>query len=161
MAERKELNENMENQTAGQEAAQEAAQESNIPTFTVRIYPVNSRSKLKATATINIAGAFAVRGFKVFESEKGLFVKEPQQNYVKNGTELTSSTFFPITKEAREKLYGQILTSYDLTVNHGHDADLLEDEDAAEIDDFSDEDLPFDADIPDPTDEEAPGMHMG
>lgn len=102
--------------------------EPQIPSLTVRIYPVNSKSKLKATATVNIAGAFAVRGFKIFDSEKGLFVKEPQQNYVKNGTELSSSAFFPITKEAREKLYGQILTSYDVTIHHGQDASPLEDE---------------------------------
>lgn len=135
--------------------------ESQIPSLTVRIYPVNSKSKLKATASVNIAGAYAVRGFKIFESEKGLFVKEPQQNYVKNGTELSSSVFFPITKEAREKLYSQILTSYDLTIRHGQDESLLDDEgEAPSVSDFADEDLPFGNDIPIPTDEEAPGMNM-
>lgn len=135
--------------------------EPQIPSLTVRIYPVNSKSKLRATATVNIAGAFAVRGFKIFDSDKGLFVKEPQQNYVKNGTELSSSAFFPITKEAREKLYGQILTSYDLTIRHGQDEGLLEDEEETpDMSDFADDDLPFDADIPAPTDEEAPGMKM-
>lgn len=147
MAERKEPTENMENKTAEQETAQTA----QIPSLTVRIYPVNSKSKLKATATVNIAGAFAVRGFKIYDSDKGLFVKEPQQNYVKNGTELSSSAFFPITKEAREKLYGQILTSYDLTIHHGQQDDLLDDEEeAANIGDFADEDLPFETDVPDP-----------
>lgn len=135
--------------------------EPQIPSLTVRIYPVNSKSKLKATATVNIAGAFAVRGFKIFDSEKGLFVKEPQQNYVKNGTELSSSAFFPITKEAREKLYGQILTSYDVTIHHGQDASPLEDEEETpDLGDFSDEDLPFGEEPPMPSDEEAPDMKM-
>lgn len=137
--------------------------EPQIPSLTVRIYPVNSRSKLKATATVNIAGAFAVRGFKIFEGEKGLFVKEPQQNYVKNGTELSSSVFFPITKEAREQLYSQILTSYDLTMRHGQQEDLLENEgEMSESSDFADEDLPFETEIPTPADEDAPvtGMSM-
>lgn len=135
--------------------------EPQIPSLTVRIYPVNSKSKLKATATVNIAGAFAVRGFKIFDSEKGLFVKEPQQNYVKNGTELSSSAFFPITKEAREKLYGQILTSYDLTIHHGQDESPLEDEEETpDLGDFSDEDLPFGEEPPMPSDEEAPDMKM-
>ncbi len=139
----------------------EAPLEPQIPSLTVRIYPVNSKSKLKATATVNIAGAFAVRGFKIFDSEKGLFVKEPQQNYVKNGTELSSSAFFPITKEAREKLYSQILMSYDLTVRHEQDESLLDDDsEAPDVRDFADEDLPFGNDIPAPTDEEAPGMNM-
>ncbi len=84
------------------------------------IFPVrNTNSKLKATANVNIAGAFAVRGFRIFDSRNGLFVKEPEQNYVKEGTELTRSVFFPVTKEAREALYGQILHSYELTVQHG------------------------------------------
>lgn len=135
--------------------------ESQIPSLTVRIYPVNSKSKLKATATVNIAGAFAVRGFKIFDGEKGLFVKEPQQNYVKNGTELSSSAFFPITKEAREKLYGQILTSYDLTIHHGQDETLQDDEgEAPSVSDFADEDLPFGNDAPLPSDEEALDMKM-
>lgn len=135
--------------------------EPQIPSLTVRIYPVNSKSKLKATATVNIAGAFAVRGFKIFDSEKGLFVKEPQQNYVKNGTELSSSVFFPITKEAREKLYSQILTSYDLTIHQGQRDDPLEDEEEApDLGDFSDDDLPFGEEPPMPSDEEAPDMKM-
>lgn len=158
MATRKEDSQIME--TTPTIAAPEVSPGSQIPNFTVRIYPVNSKSKLRATATVNIAGAFAVRGFKIFEGDKGLFVREPQQNYVKNGTELSSSTFFPVTKEAREKLYGQILTSYDLTIHQGQADDLLEDEEELpESEDFGD--LPFESDIPTPTDEEIPGMSMG
>ena len=89
----------------------------SLPALTVRIFPVHSsEGKLKATANVNIAGAFAVQGFRIFDSKNGLFVKEPEQNYIKEGTELTRSVFFPITKEAREALYGQILHSYELTM---------------------------------------------
>lgn len=83
----------------------------------MRVFPVrNSNSKLRATANIRIADAFAVQGFRIFDSKNGLFVKEPEQNYVKEGTELTRSVFFPVTKEAREALHGQILHSYEVTM---------------------------------------------
>ena len=49
-------------------------------------------------------------GFRIYDYKNGLFVKEPQRSYVKNGTEMTSSVFFPVTKEARDALYSQILT---------------------------------------------------
>ena len=88
-----------------------------VPPMTVRIYPISKpRSKLLATASVNIAKSFAVQGFRIYDSKNGLFVKEPQRNYVKNGTEMTSSVFFPITKEAREMLYSQILNSYEMVM---------------------------------------------
>ena len=125
-----------------------------LPDLTVRIFPIkNSKSKLRATANVNIAGAFAVRGFRIFDSKKGLFVKEPEQSYVKEGTELTHSVFFPVTKEARDALHGQILHSYELVMEkemnqRQEDTDFfLGDEDAPperEYEPLDDEDLPFD-----------------
>ena len=115
---------------------QEAPAPPPLPDLTVRVFPISSsKSKLKATANVNIAGAFAVRGFRIFDSRNGLFVKEPEQSYVKDGTELTRPVFFPVTKEAREALYGQILHSYELTMQQGQrqeDARLS----------FRDEDVP-------------------
>ena len=85
-----------------------------VPPMTVRIYPISKpRTKLLATASVNIAKSFAVQGFRIYDSKNGLFVKEPQRSYVKNGTEMTSSVFFPVTKEARDALYSQILNSYE------------------------------------------------
>lgn len=125
-----------------------------LPDLTVRIFPIkNSKSKLRAPANVNIAGAFAVRGFRIFDSKKGLFVKEPEQSYVKEGTELTHSVFFPVTKEAREALHGQILHSYELVMEkemnqRQEDTDFfLGDEDAPperEYEPLEDDDLPFD-----------------
>ncbi|WP_305140927.1 septation protein SpoVG family protein [Acutalibacter muris] len=133
-----------------------------LPELTVRIFPVrNTNSKLKATANIRIADAFAVQGFRIFDSKNGLFVKEPEQSYVKEGTELTRPVFFPVTKEEREALHGQILHSYELTMEKemgqrqedndyflgGEDAPpLMGDEDVptAQRDYLPDDDLPFD-----------------
>lgn len=136
---------------------QEAPAPPPLPDLTVRVFPIsNSKSKLKATANVSIAGAFAVRGFRIFDSRNGLFVKEPEQSYVKEGTELTRPMFFPVTKEAREALYGQILHSYELTMQQRQRQDdagcSLRDEDAPPernyaplVEDFdSEDDLPFD-----------------
>ena len=132
---------------AGQPVPQTAGE---IPDLTVRIFPIrNSKSKLRATASVNIGRAFAVQGFRIFDSQNGPFVKEPQQTYIKEGTEIQRSVFFPITKEARDKLYGQILHSYELVMDRelGQQGDVpfVTDEDAppapGEID--PDEDLPF------------------
>lgn len=130
----------------------EPPMEKAIPELTVRIFPVkNARSKLRATANVNIAGAFAIQGFRIFDSKNGLFVKEPERQYVKDGTQLSQSVFFPITREAQEKLYGQILHSYEMVMDQqqaqGQEVDIpfLTDEDAppAPEEISPDDDLPF------------------
>lgn len=130
----------------------EPPMEKAIPELTVRVFPVkNARSKLRATANVNIAGAFAIQGFRIFDSKNGLFVKEPERQYVKDGTQLSQSVFFPITREAREKLYGQILHSYEMVMDQqqaqGQEVDIpfLTDEDAppAPEEISPDDDLPF------------------
>ena len=126
--------------------------EKTLPELTVRVFPVkNARSKLQATANVNIAGAFAVQGFRIFDSKNGLFVKEPERTYIRDGTQLSQSVFFPITKEARDKLYGQILHSYELVMDQQQsqreDVGMgLTDEDAPPLrEEISpDDDLPFD-----------------
>ena len=43
--------------------------EKTLPELTVRVFPVkNARSKLQATAIVNIAGSFAVKVFLIFDS---------------------------------------------------------------------------------------------
>ena len=132
-----------------------------VPPMTVRIYPIsNPKNKLLATASINIAQSFAVKGFRIYDSKNGLFVKEPQRSYVKNGTELTDSVFFPITKEARDLLHSQILSSYELVMEqqerqHPHQK--------SELEELLEDDLPFEVlyqEAPLPTDEDAPIMTM-
>lgn len=103
------------NTTVPPDAPARDGQGTPLPALTVRIFPINnSRSKLRATANVNIAGAFAVQGFRIFDSKNGLFVKEPEQSYIKEGTEMSRSVFFAITAEARKALHGQILHSYEL-----------------------------------------------
>lgn len=132
-----------------------------VPPFTVRVYPLsNPKTKLLATASITIAGSFAVKGFRIYDSKNGLFVKDPERRYVKNGTELTDSVFFPITKEARDILHGQILSSYELVMEQ---QERQHPQQKDELEELLEDDLPFDTayqSAPLPTDEDAPVMTM-
>ena len=134
-----------------------------VPPMTVRIYPISKpRTKLLATANVNIAKSFAVQGFRIYDSKNGLFVKEPQRSYVKNGTEMTSSVFFPVTKEARDALYSQILNSYEMVIGAaGAPASQPEGRAGGAAEDG---DLPFCGILmrlaPPPMDEDAPVMSM-
>ena len=132
-----------------------------VPPFTVRVYPLsNPKTKLLATASITIAGSFAVKGFRIYDSKNGLFVKDPERRYVKNGTELTDSVFFPVTKEARDTLRSQILNSYELVMEQ---QERQHPQQKDELEELLEDDLPFDTayqSAPLPTDEDAPVMTM-
>ena len=120
----------------------------------------NPKTKLLATASITIADSFAVKGFRIYDSKNGLFVKDPERCYVKNGTELTDSVFFPITKEARDILRSQILSSYELVMEQQERQNPQQKD---ELEELLEDDIPFDTayqSAPLPTDEDAPVMTM-
>ena len=151
-----------EEQISSAPAAEEGQDPASwVPPFTVRVYPLsNPKTKLLATASITIAGSFAVKGFRIYDSKNGLFVKDPERRYVKNGTELTDSVFFPITKEARELLHGQILSSYELELEQ---QERQHPQQKDELEELLEDDLPFDTayqSAPLPTDEDAPVITM-
>ena len=151
-----------EEQISSAPAAEEGQDPASwVPPFTVRVYPLsNPKTKLLATASITIAGSFAVKGFRIYDSKNGLFVKDPERRYVKNGTELTDSVFFPITKEGRELLHGQILSSYELVMEQ---QERQHPQQKDELEELLEDDLPFDTayqSAPLPTDEDAPVMTM-
>ena len=151
-----------EEQISSAPAAEEGQDPASwVPPFTVRVYPLsNPKTKLLATASITIAGSFAVKGFRIYDSKNGLFVKDPERRYVKNGTELTDSVFFPITTEARELLHGQILSSYELVMEQ---QERQHPQQKDELEELLEDDLPFDTayqSAPLPTDEDAPVITM-
>ena len=69
-------------------------------------------SKVKAIASVNIGGAFAIHGIKIMDSDKGLFVSMPQSKYEKDGKTHYSEIFHPVTADARNELYNAVLTAY-------------------------------------------------
>lgn len=148
-----------------------------FPGITVSIYPVREpQNNFLASASVTISGCFAARGFSIFRSdttERGLSVREPKYTYFKNGTRLDRPAFFPVTKEAREMLYGQIMDSYELVTakerakqSEGTAWLMGEDEDSpSSATVTAEDDLPFGQeppgpDIPIPTEEDMPAMGM-
>ena len=74
---------------------------------------VDSDFKTKAYASATIAGAFAVHGIRVIESDKGRFVAMPQDSYKKNGETQYSDTFHAITADARNALVDAVNDAYE------------------------------------------------
>ena len=70
-------------------------------------------SKLKAIASVNIGGAFAIHGLRVIDSQKGLFVQMPQNSFQRDGKTEYSDIFHPITAEARSELNSKVLEAYE------------------------------------------------
>lgn len=78
--------------------------------FDVRIHSIRPEGSIRATASVNINGDFAVRNVKVVEGSKGLFVSTPQY---KAGNGEYKDICFPVTKEARERFNAAVLGAYE------------------------------------------------
>ena len=77
--------------------------------FDVRIFGAKEEGTQRATASVNVNGIFAVRGVKVLEGSKGLFVAMPQY---KVGNEY-KDICFPCTTESREQFNNAVMQAYD------------------------------------------------
>ena len=77
--------------------------------YDVNIYPGKGDGAQKASATVNINGQFAIRGLKIMEGTKGLFVSMPSY---KVGNEY-KDICFPITPECRKQLNDAVLGAYE------------------------------------------------
>ena len=75
----------------------------------IRLYRFDGESKIKAFADIAI-GEFVVKGLRLVQGEKGLFLAMPQEK-AKDGK--WYNTFFPATKEARQLLCETVLDAYE------------------------------------------------
>lgn len=77
----------------------------------VSIYPINKEdSNLKAFATLEIDSAFVVKGIRIIEGKKGLFVAMPSHKG-EDGEYYDDA--YPITKKAREDVNEAILAMYE------------------------------------------------
>lgn len=74
----------------------------------VRLYRFEGDSKVKAFVDIAV-GDFIVKGLRVLQGEKGLFLGMPQEKS-KDGKYYNS--FYPKTKEARQSLSDAVLAVY-------------------------------------------------
>lgn len=74
----------------------------------VKIYKIEGKEKLRATATITLDEAFMVHGLKVIEGDNGLFVVMPAVK--KNG--MFKDIAHPITSEMRNEIVTAVLNEF-------------------------------------------------
>ena len=114
--------------------AQDQVQEQTeaMPTIRARIDRLADfeGSKVKAFASANIGGAFAIHGLRVVDGEKGLFVAMPSTSYQKDGKTEYQETFHPVSGDARKALNDAVLEAYEqkLTEEQTEDASMSMDE---------------------------------
>ena len=75
----------------------------------VKITPSKEDGNLLAFANITLGGCFAVRGVRVMDSEKGVFVAMPDK---KNAKGEYHDICFPTTAEMRQAVNTAVLTEY-------------------------------------------------
>lgn len=68
--------------------------------------------KTKAFASVTVAGAYAIHGLRVIETEKGRFVAMPQDSYQKGNERKYRDIFHAITAEARTALNAAVEAAY-------------------------------------------------
>lgn len=104
-----------------------------FPGISVRIDKLVEMGALCAIASANIGGAFAVHGIKVIDSEKGLFVSMPSNQYMKASGEIKyQDIFHPVTAEARQKLNNAVLAAYQQAVTESEAESETENESPAQ-----------------------------
>ena len=84
-----------------------------IPTIQARIDRITGYDKVKAFASANIGGAFAIHGLRVVDGEKGMFVAMPSTSFQRDGKTEYQETFNPISNEARKELNDAVLQAYE------------------------------------------------
>ena len=98
---------NNQQNTQGDAQTEQAVQTKPLD-FDVRIHSIKPNESIKGTASVNINGAFAIRGVKIIEGSNGLFVSMPSY---KVGNEY-KDICFPVTKEARQEFDSAVLNAY-------------------------------------------------
>lgn len=88
-------------------------------------------SHVRAYASANIGGAFAIHGIKIIDSPKGLFVAMPQNSYTNAKGEIAyRDIFHAVTANARSSLNSQVLEAYERELTQSQNS--MENEDASE-----------------------------
>ena len=76
------------------------------------------KGNVKAIASVSLDGMFVIKGLKVMDSRKGLFVSMPQEVLSgKDGQKQYSNTFFPLTNSAKTQLETAVLDAYKLRMD--------------------------------------------
>lgn len=81
--------------------------------YEVKIQSLKTEGALRANATVNINESFAIRGVKILEGSKGLFVSMPSY---KAGNGEYKDICFPCTAEARKEFDKVVIGAYEQAV---------------------------------------------
>ncbi len=116
--------------------AKKKEQKKALPNITARIDRLVEQddSSVKACASVNIGGAFAVHGVKVIDSVKGIFVSMPSNSYKKDGKVEYSDICHPITAEARNELIEKVTEAYEMKLGEEQNMDNISEDEAQTAD---------------------------
>lgn len=116
--------------------AKKKEQNKALPNITARIDRLveQNDSSVKAYASVNIGGAFAVHGIKVIDSVKGIFVSMPSNSYKKDGKVEYSDICHPITAEARNELIEKVTEAYEIKLGEEQDMNNISEDEAQTAD---------------------------
>lgn len=84
-----------------------------INNFTIevkRIYKLPNAKSLKAFADINVNDALLIKGVRVMDGKRGIFVTMPREQSVKD--KKWYDTVRCLSKEVREEISGKVLQAY-------------------------------------------------
>jgi len=100
----------------GKTTSKQKKEESGLH-YDVKIQSIRPEGTLRATATVNSNNAFAIRGIKLMEGSKGLFVSMPSY---KAGNREYKDICFPCTTESRKEFDQAVLNAYEQALTQGH-----------------------------------------
>ncbi len=75
----------------------------------VRIYKARGNGAVKAYASVSLDNEFVVKGIKIIEGDRGLWVSMPGRK-TKDGS--FQDLFHPVNKLARDKIVNAVLKAY-------------------------------------------------
>jgi len=82
----------------------------------IRVYPIDEpKGNTKAFASVAVDDLIAIRGVRVVEGEKGLFVSMPQSQDKKSGE--YHDTAFPLNGDLRKELTKAVIDEYKTTIS--------------------------------------------
>lgn len=80
-----------------------------LPNIDVKVFPSQEAGKLLATANVTLGNCFTIKGLRVYDTEKGLFVSMPS---VRGKDGNFHDVCHPTTKEMREALNAAVIGEY-------------------------------------------------
>ncbi|MBQ8238335.1 MAG: SpoVG family protein [Oscillospiraceae bacterium] len=90
-------------------------------TITAKIDRLVQKGNIKAIASVSLDGMFVVKGLKVMDGRKGLFVSMPQESFAgQDGQKKYSNLFFALTNAAKTELQDAVLQAYQQQMGQGY-----------------------------------------